>query len=289
MFASDMNIDSHTRLYGIFGNPVDHSLSPIMHNAAFKKLGMDATYMAFKIDADSLGLAFEGMRSMNLGGVNVTIPFKEAALSFVDEIPEDLDRLCGAINTVVPKNGDLLGYNTDGPGFLAALSQELSFKPSGKDVLVLGAGGSARGAVFALARAGADRIFIYNRTHERAHGLAEYASPYFLETDISAVSSFEDLPPKRMDLIVNATPCGMRGNHELPLEWSAVREPAAAYDLVYTPPETPWLKAARWLGIPCANGLGMLIEQGALAFELWTGKKNGVREAMREAIGTCKL
>lgn len=281
----DMKIDSHTQLYGIFGNPVHHSLSPSIHNAAFKRLGMNASYLAFEIEPDALGLAFEGVRSLNIRGVNVTIPFKEDVINYVDEIPEDLDRLIGALNTVVLKDGQLLGYNTDGPGFLASLQNELSFKASGKDILVLGAGGSARGLVFALARAGAERIFILNRTVERAQGLAEYASQYFPETDIEAIRSTGELPPKKIDLIVNTTSCGMKGNDTLPLDWSAVKPPAAAYDLVYAPRETPWLKAARALGIPAANGLGMLIEQAALSFELWTGKKEGVREAMREVAG----
>lgn len=284
----DMKIDSQTLLYGIFGNPVDHSLSPILHNAVFKKLRMNAVYLAFKIEPDSLGLAFEGMRSLKLRGVNVTIPFKEDVVNFVDEIPEDLDRLTGAINTVVSKDGALLGYNTDGPGFMAALQQELSFKASGKDVLVLGAGGAARGAVFALARGGADRLFIYNRTPGRAQGLAEYAAQYFPETEIQALASVEDLPPKRLDLIVNATSAGMKHGKEVPLDWALIKEPAAAYDLVYSPAETPWLHGAKKAGIPCTNGLGMLVEQAALAFELWTGRKEGVREAMREALDTWK-
>jgi shikimate dehydrogenase len=286
----DMKIDSRTHLYGIFGNPVDHSLSPQLHNPVFKKLGMDAVYLAFKIEQGSLGLAFEGMRSLGIRGVNVTIPFKEDVVNFLDEIPEDLDRLTGAINTVVLKDGELLGYNTDGPGFLVSLQEDLKFRAEGKDILILGAGGSARGILFALARAGADRIFIHNRTHERAHGLAEYAAQYFPETEIQPIASFEDLPSnKKMDLIVNTTPCGMKGDTDLPLDWGLVKEPGAAYDIVYSPKETPWLKEAKRLGIPCANGLGMLVEQAALSFSLWTGKKDGVREAMREAVAACRL
>lgn len=286
----DMKIDSRTHLYGIFGNPVDHSLSPALHNPVFKKLGMDAVYLAFKVEPDSLGLAFEGMRALGIRGVNVTIPFKEDVVNYLDEIPEDLDRLTGAINTVVLKDGALLGYNTDGPGFLASLHGDLSFKPEGKDILIAGAGGSARGVLFALARAGAERIFIHNRTHERAHGLVEYASQYFPETDIEAVRSLDELGPKRLDLVVNTTSCGMKGNTEVPVDWGLLKkEPAAAYDLVYSPKETPWLKEAKKLGIPCANGLGMLVEQAALSFGLWTGKKDGVREAMREAVAACRL
>ena len=285
----DMKIDGHTQMFGIFGNPVEHSLSPALHNPVFKKLGMNAVYMAFKIAPESLGLAFEGMRSMGIRGANITIPFKEDALNYLDEIPEDIDRLTGAVNTVVLKEGQLLGYNTDGPGFLTALREELLFKAQGKDVLILGAGGAARGVLFALARAGAERIFIYNRTHARAHGLAEYAVPYFPESEIIAVASEAELPSTAMDLVVNATSCGMRTNHQLPLGWDRIKQPKAAYDLVYTPRETLWLKEAKKLGIPCANGLGMLIEQAALSFELWTGTKEGVRETMREAAASCKL
>ncbi len=285
----EMKIDGQTQLYGIFGNPVEHSLSPALHNAVFKRLGMNAVYMAFKVAPESLGLAFEGMRALGIRGVNITIPFKEDVLNFLDEIPEDLDRLTGAVNTAVLKDGQLLGYNTDGLGFLNALREDLSVSPSGKDILLLGSGGSARGVLFAMAHAGADRIFLYNRTHSRAHGLAEYAAQYFPQTEIVAVSSPSEIPAKKLDLVVNATPCGMRGNHELPMEWGLIKEPAAAYDLVYTPKETPWLKEAKKLGVPCANGMGMLLEQAAISFGLWTGKKEGVREAMREAVAACKL
>lgn len=286
---TDLKIDAKTKLYGIFGNPVEHSLSPILHNAVFKRLKMDCVYMAFRVEPGCLGLAFEGMRSIGIRGVNVTIPFKEDAVNFVDEVPEDLDRLTGAINTVVQKDGRLYGYNTDGLGFLQALHEELSFKPQGKDVLVIGAGGAARGVVFALAHAGADRIFICNRSRERARGLAEYASTYFSETEIVSLESFGDMPDKKMDLVINATSCGMKGNQDLPMDWGLIREPKAAYDLVYTPSETLWLKEAKRIGIPCANGLGMLVAQGAISFERWTGKKEGVREAMREALKSCKL
>jgi shikimate dehydrogenase len=284
---NEMKIDSQTQLYGIFGDPVEHSLSPSLHNAVFQKLGMNAVYMAFHVASDSLGLAFEGMRSLGIRGVNVTIPHKEDALNFVDDIPEDVDRLTGAINTVVHKDGQLLGYNTDGPAFLTALKEELSFNPDGKEAMIIGAGGAARGVLFSLARAGAERIFIFNRTRERSQGLAEYAAQYFPETEIEPLRSLEDLPSK-LGLVVNATPCGMKGNKDLPFDWNLIKTPAAAYDLVYTPRETPWLTAAKREGIPHANGLGMLIEQAALAFELWTGKREGVREAMREAVKSWK-
>mgnify|MGYP001611902379 CR=1 FL=1 len=285
----DLTIGPKTKLYGIFGNPVEHSLSPYLHNWAFKHFRMDCVYMAFQIEPVSLALAFEGIRSLGIRGINVTIPFKEAAIDLVDEVPEDLDRLTGAINTVVHKDGKLLGYNTDGPGLIQALKEDLSFVPGGKDVLIIGAGGAARGAVFALANAGVDRLFIYNRSRERARGLAEHASGLFSETEIQYLDLISDLPDRKIDLVVNATSCGMRGNRDLPVDWGLLRAPKAAYDLVYAPAETPWLKEAKKIGIRCAGGLGMLAAQAALSFERWTGKKEGVHARMREALEACKL
>ncbi len=281
-------IDSKTHLYGIFGNPIEHSLSPVLHNAVFKQLGMNSVYMAFCVESESLGLAFEGMRALGIKGVNITIPFKEDALNYLDEVPEDLDRLIGAVNTVVNKDGQLFGYNTDGPGFILALHEELSFRVEGKDVLVIGAGGAARAVVFALAKAGAERIFILNRTRERGEGLAEYTGGHFPETDIAYLESIQDLPPKKLDLVVNTTSCGMKGNTDLPLDWTLIQKPKAAYDLVYSPAQTPWLKEAGKLGIPHANGLGMLVNQAAIAFGLWTDKKEGVRGIMKEALSHWK-
>ena len=157
MVQTANTINAHTHLFGIYGNPVRHSLSPVIHNAVFQRLKMKAVYLAFEIEKDNLRFAFESMRALGIRGVNVTIPFKESALEFLDEVPEDIDRGMGAINTVVNKNGRLFGYNTDAPGFLCAVREELRFDPAEKTCLVLGAGGSARAAVFALAKADADR------------------------------------------------------------------------------------------------------------------------------------
>ncbi len=280
-------IDSHTQLYGVLGNPIKHSLSPQLHNAAFKQLGMNAVYLAFEVDPNELALAFEGVRSLRLHGVNLTIPFKELALDYIDEIPEDLDRATGAINTVVNKDGLLLGFNTDGPGFLRALKDELNFNPEGKSVLVLGAGGAARGVVFALARTGADIIRIHNRTGERAQGLADYAKTYFPETEIIPVLSMDELHKDRFDLVVNATSVGMKADPHMPLDLKKLRDPRAVYDLIYNPKETAWLKEAKKLGMPCANGLGMLANQAALSFELWTGRNDAVRDIMHKELLQC--
>ena len=282
-----MSLDSETQVYGVMGDPIEHSLSPLIHNAAFKHFGLNAVYLPFHVRPEALGLAFEGIRAFEMKGVNLTIPFKQTAIEFVDEIPEDLDKVTGAINTVVNRGGQLYGYNTDGVGFLTSLQEDLSFDPEGKTVLLLGAGGSACGVVFALARTHAECIYIFNRTHERALGLTDFAQPYFPETEIRALGSLEEVFSEKIDLVVNTTSCGMKGNGGSPMDLKKLTHKASVYDLVYSPLETPLLKSAKALGWPAANGLGMLAAQAALSFELWTGEKEGVRNVMREALKKC--
>lgn len=281
-----MKINSSTQLYGVLGDPIEHSLSPLMHNAAFRHCQLNAVYLAFRVQPESLGLAFEGVRALGIPGVNLTIPLKQAAIEFVDEIPEDNDRAMQTINTVVNKNGELLGYNTDAAGFLTSLKEDLSFNPEGKNILLLGAGGASCAVAFALARAHAESILIHNRSQERADGLLNFASPHFPKTELRTVRE-EEIFSEQVDLVVNATSCGMSGNADVPIDLKGLKSKAAVYDLVYSPVETPFLKSARKLGLAAVNGLGMLAAQGALSFELWTGKKEGVRQAMREALNQC--
>jgi shikimate dehydrogenase len=220
--------------------------------------------------------------------VNVTIPFKEEAASLVDEIPEDLDRCVGAINTIVNKEGMLYGYNTDLIGFLTDLKESLNFNPEGKKILVLGAGGAARAVVFALGRAHAEKILVHNRTFDRAESLISYALDYFPETDIDALENIADIKnEKKIDLVINATASGMKGDTSVPMDLKLVNGNPAVYDLVYSPAKTPFLKEAEKMGFATSNGLGMLAEQAALAFELWTGKKEGIRDLMLETIKKC--
>lgn len=282
-----MGVNAETHLYGILGNPVRHSLSPLIHNALFQELNMNAVYVAFEINRESLGLAFEAIRSLGIRGVNVTVPFKEAALNFIDEVPEDIDRCVGALNTVVNREGRLFGYNTDVAGFLIAVKEELGFNPEGKKALVLGAGGAARAVIFALGKAHADKILIHNRTAARAEGLQEYLSDYFPETEIDSFISMDGMKDFKFDLVVNATSCGMKEKDPLPLDLHVLSNKASVYDLVYSPRETSFLKMAKTLGLPCAGGIGMLAAQAALSFELWTGAKEKVRERMLETLKKC--
>ena len=289
MLSSAMPIDSKTQVYGIFGQPVHHSLSPLIHNSQFKRLEMNAVYLAFEVAPDLLGLAFESVRTLGIRGVNVTIPHKEAALNFIDEVPEDVDRCVGAINTVVNRDGKLYGYNTDVNGFLIALKEELSFNPAGKTALMVGAGGAARGAVTALARAGAERVLVSNRTFERAKGLTDYVAGFFPETDLEVVENVTSLGREKIDLVVNATSLGMQKHDELPIDLKLLAKPACVMELVYGPVLTPFLESAKRLGWTFANGTGMLASQGALSFELWTGQKEGVREGMLKVLRKCHL
>ena len=284
-----MPIDSKTQVYGIFGQPMHHLRSPLIHNSQFKRLEMNAVYLTFEVAPDLLGLAFESVRTLGIRGVNVTIPHKEAALNFIDEVPEDVDRCVGAINTVVNRDGKLYGYNTDVNGFLMALKEELSFNPAGKTALVLGAGGAARGAVTALARAGAERVLVSNRTFERAKGLTDYVTGFFPETDLEAVEDVASLSHEKIDLVVNATSLGMQKKDELPINLKVLAKPACAVDMVYGPVLTPFLENAKSLGWAFTNGTGMLAAQAALSFELWTGQKEGVREGMLKVLRQCHL
>ena len=286
MLEPKIIVNAQTQLYGILGNPVRHSLSPLIHNTLFDELKINAVYLAFEIEKDLLGPAFESIRSLDIRGVNLTIPFKEPALNFIDEIPEDIDRCVGALNTVINRGGKLIGFNTDVPGFLIALKEELGFNPEAKKILVLGAGGAARGVVFALAQGHADKILIHNRTGPRAEGLRDYLSKYFPETEIDSLGSLNDLKTEKIDLVVNATPCGMTG-HESPLDLRLLHKAGNVYDLVYTPAQTPFLKQAKELGLPCANGMGMLAAQAALSFQLWTGHQDGLRARMSEILKKC--
>lgn len=246
----------------------------------FKKFGLNAVYLAFEIEKSSLGLAFEAVRSLNMQGVNLTIPFKEEAVNFVDEIPEDLDRALGALNTIANRDGVLYGYNTDMRGFLFSLKEELSFNPEGKTALILGAGGAARAMAFGLAHARAERILIHNRTPERAAGLVDHLDKHFPETDIKGLDYLDGIKSENIHLVVNSTSLGLKENDESPIDLKILSGRPDVYDVIYSAHETALLKQAGQMGLKKVNGLGMLANQAALAFEIWTGK-SGVREQMK--------
>ncbi|TDA67724.1 MAG: shikimate dehydrogenase [Clostridia bacterium] len=279
-------VTGKTKLLGVLGYPVEHSLSPAMHNAALAGLGLDVVYLPLPVRPADLGRAVRGMQALGFIGANVTIPHKEAALTLADELGAEA-RLIGAVNTLVFRGGKILGHNTDAAGFLLSLREEADFDPAGKTCLILGAGGAARAVAVALVQAGSRAVYIANRTRERA---AELASGLQRDLGVPARAlSIEEgeLAPvlEQADLVVQASPVGMHPHRGAPpIIDPALLSPAAlVYDLIYNPPETTFLRLAREKGCRTLNGLGMLVYQGAMAFKLWTGVSAPVA-VMRAAI-----
>ncbi|MGE4169938.1 MAG: shikimate dehydrogenase [Candidatus Margulisiibacteriota bacterium] len=266
-----MSLTGKTTVLGIFGNPIAHTASPAMHSAGFEALGLDYVYVPFLVDLAKIGDAVASIRTLNLRGVNVTIPFKEAVLPYLDHIDPDAKAI-GAVNTIVNDNGQLTGYNTDAPGFCFALRQELTFAIEKKTTLLLGAGGSAKAIAYQLLKEGCSQLFLVNRNPQRATELADSLRQHFSASlaVLQPQNINEHLP--NIDLIVNTTPLGMKPDDALPLETlTGIRQDAICCDIIYTPPKTAFLAQAETAGARILNGAGMLAAQGVLAFEKFTG------------------
>jgi shikimate dehydrogenase len=273
-----LNINGQTKLVGLIGYPVEHSLSPAMHNSAFAALSLNWCYVPLPVPPERLGEAVAGLRALGLAGVNVTVPHKEAVMSYLDEVTPAAQAI-GAVNTIVVRKG-LIGHNTDWQGFLTALS-EGGFDPQGKRAVVLGAGGAARAVVHALARAGA-QVTVLNRTLARAQALIQDFSPLFPALPLTLQTLEEQTAGAH--LLVNATPVGMWPQVDQSIWPEDLPFPGhlTVFDLVYNPRQTKLLRQAEAVGAKVIGGLGMLVHQGAAAFELWTGEKAPV-EVMYEA------
>ncbi|SDC68471.1 shikimate dehydrogenase [Paenibacillus sp. UNCCL117] len=275
-------LDSHTVLFGVFGDPIRHSKSPVMLNRAFEVSGINAAYGAFHILPGTLKDAIAGIRALQFRGVNVTVPHKLEVMDYLDEIDEGA-RIIGAVNTIVNDNGKLIGYNTDGIGYMRSLKEETGLDLRGRNVLMIGAGGAARGVGYAIAKEGAAHIYIANRTKAKAEELA------------ASMSSFASVSGHGLDelgrlageaaLIVNNTSVGMHPHvDESPMDAALIQADTVVSDLVYNPMLTKFLRDARdQRGAVIHSGLGMFIYQGAYAFEYWTGKPAPI-EAMREVV-----
>lgn len=274
-------IDSHTILYGVFGDPIRHSRSPIMLNRAFQEAGINAVYAAFHVRPDELGDAVRGIRALGYRGINVTIPHKVEVMKYLDEIDEGA-RIVGAVNTIVNESGKLIGYNTDGIGYVRSLKEETGIELKGKSVLLLGAGGAARGVAYALAKEGAGRIYIANRTKERALELADTISSYTeaIGLGMDELGHVVD----EVEFVLNTTSAGMHPHvDELPLPLELLRSHHLVSDLIYNPRITRFLREAEARGARIHGGLGMFIYQGAFAFEYWTGTPAPVA-VMRQVV-----
>ena len=282
-----MSNSDHTgspRLTGVIGWPVAHSVSPPMHNAAFRSLRLHWQYLLLPVEPQDVIAAVRGLHALGFAGINVTIPHKVAVAALMDELTPEAQSM-GAVNTVVMSKGHLLGHNTDAQGFLTALCAR-GFVPSGRTALVLGAGGAARSVVYALGRAGA-RVIIWNRTPQRAALLIEALAPHLpvARVDILPAGTSLDDALQAADLVVNATSVGMTGGppgSPLP-PGAALRRDCTVMDLIYTPRLTPLLRQARAAGADVIGGLGMLVHQGAEAFTMWTGQPAPVEVMERAA------
>jgi shikimate dehydrogenase len=276
-------INGHTTVVGVIGWPVKHSLSPPMHNAAFAELGLEWAYVPLPVYPDHVAEAVRGLRALGFAGANVTVPHKQAVLAHLDDVSRAA-QVIGAVNTIVVRDGSLYGDNTDASGFITSL-REVGFDPAGTYCVLLGAGGSARAIAHSLADAGALQVCIYNRTFSRARDLCRDMAKFYTDVRFEP-ASLGDLTTigDDTDLVVNATSLGMWPDTEASPWPRDVTLPGhlTVCDLVYNPQETLFLVQARAVGAETVNGLGMLVHQGAAAFEMWTGRPAPV-ETMREA------
>ena len=278
-------ISGKTKVCGVIGDPIEHTMSPVMHNVAFSELGLDYVYVAFRVKGEELDKAIEGMKALDIAGLNVTIPHKVTVIPLLDEL-DPLAEKIGAVNTIVNNGGFLKGYNTDAMGFLQTLLDK-GVEPEGENVVVLGAGGASRAISFILAERGANLV-ILNRIEELdwAEELAQQISRVFRKEvkawELSELNLSTALD--KADVLVNATSVGMIPNTAgTPVPLKLLRPGLVVFDIVYNPTATRLLREANQAGAKTAGGLNMLAWQGALAFEMWTGQKAPVDLMKQEA------
>jgi shikimate dehydrogenase len=261
----------------VIGDPIAHSLSPVLQSFLIRHFALPFTYEALKIRTNELPKMMQRLRNGEFRGINVTIPHKQAVLPFLDEVEETAGRL-GAANTIAAEANKLIGFNTDVTGFLRSLEAAGILLP-GKNVLVLGAGGAARAVVFALLKTGAQKIFLCNRRADRADAvLAAFANDNRLQ-NVRWPERLNWLQNNKIDVVINATSMGMHPQlNESPLPPAVFTPCMIAFDLIYNPPATVFLRDAAEAGAKTANGLGMLIEQGVAALEIWSQRKFDLRD-----------
>ena len=262
--VAPLRISGSTSLVGVIGWPVAGSLSPTIHNAAFRALGLDWVYVPLAVPPGALAEAVAGLRALGFAGANVTMPHKADAAAALQDLSEDAARL-GAVNTIVIGPEGSSGHNTDVPGFEGFLRDDVGFDPRGRSALLFGAGGAARACALALTRSGISRLVVAARDLERARDLGRTID----DLGPIEVVPWDRAPGVRADLIVNATPVGA-DREGLPAP--ELRDATAVVDLLYRPATTPLLARARGAGVAAFGGLGLLLRQGALSFELWTGQ-----------------
>lgn len=254
-------ITGKTKIIGIFGDPIEHTLSPLIHNEAFSYLGLDYCYVAFNVKKDKLKEAVEAIRALNIKGVNVTVPHKETVIQYLDNISNEAKNI-GAVNTILNAGGVLKGFNTDVKGFILSLKDEgISIK--NKNFLILGAGGAAKAVVYGILKEGG-KVYIYNRTLSKALEIKEKFKKFgFIEIVEMNKSITEGI-----DIIVNATSLGLKKDDPMPLNPELIKPTHVYCDIVY--PETPLMRKVEAIGCKVIGGIGMLLWQAAFAFKIWT-------------------
>jgi len=273
---------SEERIYGLIGSPLKHSLSPFMHNAGFAALKINALYRLFELKPEELESFFGRLEENNIYGLNVTVPYKEKVLNFLDKISDEA-KIIGAVNTIRVSGDILEGFNTDGEGFIKSLKEDLGFRPPAKAIIILGAGGAARAISVYLCKENIASIDIYDVDSNKAAKLAGHLKENFKGVTVNHAGSIAGLPLGKADLLVNATPIGLKESDPCLIEADLLGRNIMVYDLIYNPKETKLLKVVKEKGIRASNGLGMLLYQGMAAFEIWTGRA-APKEVMQKAL-----
>jgi shikimate dehydrogenase len=272
-------INAATRLCAVLGLPIAHSASPAMHNAAFAALGLNWRYLAFEVEPKNLRTAIEGARAMNFAGLNLTVPHKLLAVDMVNLLDESAMKW-GAVNTIKFQPEGAVGFNTDADAITRSLREDLKLELRGAKILLLGAGGAGRTAALKLASENVAELYLVNRTPSKAEAIAGEVKKQFPSVTVAV-----GYPRAKMDLVLNATSLGLKADDASPLDERqfSLIQTRAVYDMIYRPAETQLLACAKAAGCLTANGLGMLLHQGAKAFEIWTGRTAPL-EVMRRAL-----
>ncbi|MFA7074143.1 MAG: shikimate dehydrogenase [Endomicrobiaceae bacterium] len=265
------NITSNTRIIPIFGNPVKHSLSPIMQNNWLISNKLDFIYLAFAVESEDLKQAIQSIKFLNMAGANITVPYKNDVIEFLDGIDKTAEKI-GSVNTIVNKNGKLIGYNTDGDGLIADLKSK-KINLQNKTILVVGAGGASKAVLYALNKLKVKKIYLTSRTYKTAEAVS-HAYKNIIPLKINEI---EDNLFIETDCIINSSTCGMKSNDKMPFHIKRHKKDIILYDLIYNK-ETPFKKFAADNKLKYFSGEGMLVYQGAIAFEKWTGIKPGTKD-----------
>ena len=279
-----MEIKGTTKITGVFGYPVKHSLSPVFQNSAFEYLGLDYVYIPFEVKPEDLKIATKSIKIFNMVGVNVTIPHKKEIIKYIDQLDE-ASEILEVVNTILNIEGKLKGYTTDGDGFLKSLKEEGNFDPKNKNIFILGAGGTSYAICGALIKGKVNYIFISNRTYENALKLKKHLNKRlnFKNVEIIPFEKRNEISIwKNIDILINTTSVGMKKNDPLLIERENIEKVKFVYDIVYNR-KTELLKVAEEFKIQHLDGLSMLIYQGAISFEIWTRKKAPI-EIMKKSL-----